>query len=252
MFMVDSSSPAVATDQGPLSLAEQVMEHVRSCVRTSDMRPGQWYSAYQVAAQLGISRTPVRDGLVRLEEVGLIQFVKNRGFRIVPTTPEDVAEIFSIRMALEVPATRRAARVGSIAQDKLTEVRAAMATAADDNDEDLFFRLDRRFHAAILTAGGSSHRTLEIVERLRETTRLLGASTAGTQRTLADIIAEHEPILTALLGAEPDKAGQAMLTHLATTGRLLLDQALAGTGREDDGDRLWHELTADYDYSDRI
>lgn len=232
-------------DSESLSLTELVMEHVRSSVRTGEMSEDGWYSVYQLAAQLGYSRSPVREGLLRLEEAGLIQFVKNRGFRIVPTTPEDVAEIFSIRIALEVPAARRAARSGALDRDGVEALKSGMADAAAREDEDEFFRIDRQLHGVILAAGGAK-RTREIVDRLRTTTRLLGASTARSNRSFDDIIAEHEPILAAILTADPEAAGTAMRAHLATTGQILVDQALARSGRSDDAGRLWEELTADW------
>ena len=89
-------------------LTDWVVEHIRAALRTRAMVPGATYSGYQLAADLGISRSPVRDGLLRLAATGLIEFTPNRGFRIIQPTETDIAEIYALRIAIEVPAARRA------------------------------------------------------------------------------------------------------------------------------------------------
>ncbi|MFC6257995.1 GntR family transcriptional regulator, partial [Kocuria oceani] len=100
--------PAVtATTQS--SLAVQVMAAVRRAVMAGQMEPGRLYSVQQLASVMNVSRSPVREGLLRLGEAGLIRFHRNRGFEIVEVSPTDVAQILAVRTALEVPAARRAA-----------------------------------------------------------------------------------------------------------------------------------------------
>ncbi len=242
-----SNSPGTGDDP-PVrrSLTEQVMDFVRTATASGDMRPGELYSVYQLAERLGLSRSPVRDGLLRLEEAGLVEFARNRGFRIIPTTPQDVAEIFSIRLALEVPAARRAAMACT---DELAAalkaLEASMACAAQAADDETFFTDDQHLHDLLLEAAGS-HRAREMVNRLRISTRLLGVSTAGRQRTYDDILAEHAPIVAAVTANDPRRAGLLMSEHLATTGRLLLTQAAARQDLDLDADRLWAELTQGY------
>ena len=93
------------------SLTDQVMDFVRESTLDKTMVTGEWYSVYQVSDQLGISRSPVRDALLRLEEAGLIRFTRNRGFQIVETKPSDVAEIFALRLGIEPAAAYRAAQL---------------------------------------------------------------------------------------------------------------------------------------------
>lgn len=223
-----------------------VIDYVRACVIDGTMKPGEWYSGYRLAEQLGVSRSPVRDGLLRLEQAGLIRFSHNRGFQVVPTSPEDVAEIFCVRAALEVPATGRAARATEHGIGRrLTELRTAMDQAEAAGDDVDFFEHDQALHAAILTTGGMN-RGREIVENLRVSTRLLGASTSVGLRTLGDISREHDPIIRAVLAGDPDTARAAMEDHLAATGRLLVRQAMQRSGRSDDPDRLWSDLTTEF------
>ena len=228
------------------TLTEQVMDYVRSAVISGELKTDTLYSVYQLADRLKISRSPVRDGLLRLEEAGLVEFARNRGFRIIPTQPKDVAEIFSLRLALEVPAAFRAAQACTpqIAA-RLNDIVAGLARCAEADLTEEFFDLDQQLHDFILEVA-QSNRGRNIVNRLRVATRLLGVSTAGKQRTLGDIMAEHEPIITAISSGNAPAAALAMRQHLVATGKLLLVQAVQGQGLDLDPEDLWTELTAGY------
>jgi DNA-binding GntR family transcriptional regulator len=209
------------------SLTDQVVEAVREAIRAGQLRPGQLYSVYQLADQLQISRTPVREGLLRLAEAGMIEIARNRGFRVLDRDHTDVAEVFHLRLLLEIPAVRRAARrVDDALLAGLHEELAAMRTAALDGDT-RFMRHDQRFHARMLAAGGN-RKLVELVNNLRDITTTLGASTTEKSRTLSDIADEHEPILAAIAARDADAAAIAVRSHLAHTARLLIEQAVGG------------------------
>lgn len=215
------------------SLTDQVMDYVRDAVLRGDMSADKWYSVYQLSEELGISRSPVRDGLLRLEEAGLVAFARNRGFQVVETRAGDVAEIFSLRLGIEPAAAYRAALHHTT--DDLAETDAlvtAMAESAQNGDEEEFFRLDRILHELILQMG-RNRRAVKLIAQLRTHTRLLGASTAGDSRSLQDILDEHAPILKAIRERDAAGAYSSMHHHLGVTGRLLLAQALRRQGSAD-------------------
>lgn len=219
--------------------AEQVMEAVRSALDAGVMRAGVKYSVYQLAEALGVSRTPVRDALLRLEEVGLIQFEARQGFRILLPDPREIADIFAIRLALELPAVARAATLcdASLAA-RLHHRMERLRTAATAGDEHTFARHDQLLHDHILEAAGNS-RARAIVRSLRESTRLLGATTADRTRSLLDIDAEHEPVIAAVVANRPAAATEAMRSHLTSTGQLLVAQAIRDQGSHLDCAAVW-------------
>ncbi|WP_433678702.1 GntR family transcriptional regulator [Nocardia sp. CA-119907] len=217
---------------------EQVVTAVRSAIDDGHMQPGVKYSVYQLADILGVSRTPVREALLRLEEVGLIKFEARQGFRIVLPQPREIAEIFAVRLALELPAVRKAATLVDAALARvLTDQRQLMHTAVVAADEASFSRHDLELHDLILAAAGNN-RSRTIVASLRETTRLLGASTAHATRSLRDIEHEHDPILAAIIDGDPDRAEEAMRIHLVNTGKLLVRQAIRD-GKQLYADDIW-------------
>ena len=218
---------------------EQAIAAIRAAIDQGRMKPGVKYSAYQLAEILGISRTPVRDALLRLEEVGLIKFEARQGFRILLPRPKEIAEIFAVRLALELPAVRKVAAVADTSLTRaLLEQRRLMQAAAAGGDETAFARHDQRLHDLILDAAGNT-RSRAIVRSLRETTRLLGASTADRTRTLADIDNEHAPIVDAIAAGDPAAAEAAMRTHLVNTGKLLVTQALSADESDLTVDEIW-------------
>lgn len=228
------------------SLTGKVMNRVRAAVMSGEMKPGELYSVYQLAETFNVSRSPVRDAILRLEEAGLVRFERNRGFRVVQPRPEDVAEIFTLRLALEVPSARRAAlkRPDALVPALRTEM-AQMRAATYAHDEARFFQHDQRFHDLIIEASGNQ-RIREMVNRVRASIRILGVSTAGVDRTLVDIAYEHDPIADAISDGNADTAAEAMHAHLSHTGRLLVKQTVKKLNLDVDGDEVWERITAAY------
>jgi DNA-binding GntR family transcriptional regulator len=221
--------------------AEQVMEAVRSALEAGVMRPGIKYSVYQLADALGVSRTPVRDALLRLEEVGVIRFEARQGFRILLPDPREIADIIAIRLALEPPAVSRAALVcDHILAARLHERMELLDAAATAGDEPAFAQHDLLLHDHVLEAAGNN-RARAIVRSLRESTRLLGGITADRSRSMFDINAEHAPIIAAIVANQPPEAAEAMRSHLTSTGRLLVTQAIRNQDSHLDGAALWAE-----------
>ncbi len=221
--------------------AEQVMEAVRAALDGGVMRPGVKYSVYQLADALGVSRTPVRDALLRLEEVGLIRFEARQGFRVLLPDPREIADIFAIRLALEVPAVGRAAAVCDPAlAARLRHRMNLLQTAAADGDERTFAHHDQLLHDHIMEAAGNN-RARTIVRSLRESIRLLGAITTDRARTVHDIDAEHQPIIAAVIANDPDAAMAAMRCHLTSTARILVSQAIRDQDSPLDAETVWAE-----------
>lgn len=227
------------------SLTVKVMDTVRAAVMSGEMRAGELYSVYQLAETFNVSRSPVRDAMLRLEEAGLVRFERNRGFRVIQPGPQDVAEIFAARLALEVPSARRAALLSSDNLVTALHHKMAQMLEATTTGDDEFFHRDQSFHDLIIAVSGNQ-RIREMVIRLRASTRIIGASTAGVDRNLVDIAREHEPIVEAISQGAGDAAAAAMHAHLSETGRLLVKQNVKKLGLDLDGDELWERTTNSY------
>jgi DNA-binding GntR family transcriptional regulator len=224
-----------------LSLTERTIDALREAIRNGSLKPGELYSVYQIAEDLGVSRSPVREALLRLAETGMVRFERNKGFRVVIPGPKALAEMIAVRIALEVPAARRAAIVAQASDDRgLIAECNAMKEAAATQNELLFMVHDQRLHAIILELAGNSY-VQRIIENLRDATRLVGASTIKGTRTLDEVFGEHLPIVTAIAAGDGDAAALAMDEHLKVTGRNLLRDAVSrpDAGEHTDDAELW-------------
>ena len=212
----------------PKTLATHTRTAVLAAIGDGRLEPGGRYSVAQLAEQLGVSRTPVREALLVLEREGRVRFERNRGVRILAPTAHDIAEVFELRLLLEVPTT--ASSAARVDLEELTSAFEAMAAAADAGDEPAFMDSDERFHAAILDASGN-RRLVAAVAQLRDAVRGRGASTVGRSRALPEILGEHEAILEALRVGDGERAAAAMRYHLRRTGDLLAAQETAAATR---------------------
>lgn len=226
------------------TLAEGVVEAMRDGIRDRTFVPGQTYSVQQVADLLGVSRSPVREGLLKLEVAGLVRFARNRGFHVVLPRSRDVAEIFGVRLALEPQAAARVARRADaevlVAIDR---AMSALRVAAEAGDEAAFWQHDRELHRLLLVGAGNP-RAAEIVASLRSTTALLSPPTSAGRRDLAQICAEHAPIVEAVGAHDPEAAEAAMREHLTATGLLLVAQSEGLPVDHPDVRAIWDDVLA--------
>lgn len=225
------------------SLAERTIAAVRQGLRSGALVPGELYSVYRLAEDLGISRSPVREALLRLGETGMIRFERNRGFRVLVPTPHDIAEIFSIRLALEVPAVRRAtSRAGNGDRSAVRQKYLQMEHAASTGEASAFELHDQQLHALLMDVEGNA-RTKEIINNLRDAVRLVDASTLVEDRSLTDVLLAHLPIVEAFDAGDAGGAALAMEQHLRETGHLLLHRALLQRGEDPEKESiLWQTL----------
>src|SRR6185437_3664832 len=94
-------------------LAERVESGLRNAVAAGVLRAGETHSAYEIAHRLGVSRSPVREALLRLSESNIVRISRNRGFTVVEPDAREIREIFDLRLMLEVPAAERATPAAS-------------------------------------------------------------------------------------------------------------------------------------------
>ncbi|QMU80175.1 GntR family transcriptional regulator [Streptacidiphilus sp. PB12-B1b] len=211
------------------SLRDQVTRALRAATITGRLRPGVVYSAPVLAEELGVSATPVREAMLDLVREGLVETVRNKGFRVVGITDQDLDHVTEVRELIEIPATVEVARRAR-AED-LEQLRApAQETveAARTGDVIGYVEADRRFHLGVLALTGNRHLVATVGE-LRKRSRLFGlADAAGDGRLLASAV-EHERLLELMLAGDLDGTRRLVRTHLGhvRTGRTATDRPSA-------------------------
>ncbi|HEX7744987.1 MAG TPA: GntR family transcriptional regulator [Micromonosporaceae bacterium] len=197
------------------SLRDQALTAIRHALITGQIVPGVVYSAASLAAELGVSNSPVREAMLALVDDGLMEAVPNRGYRAVALTATDLAEIAQLRLFLEVPAAGLAADAG--VGDRLSELEELVEVieqTAADGDVAGNLDADRRFHLRLVEACGN-RRLTDQVARLRDQTRLYNLRNLAESGALVASAAEHRPLLAAIAGHDRTTAEELMRVHLA-------------------------------------
>ncbi|PKW16204.1 GntR family transcriptional regulator [Saccharopolyspora spinosa] len=215
------------------SLTERVFEQIRTAILSGELAPGSLYSVVDIASQLGVSRTPVREALLQFAANGMVRFERSRGVRILELSVKDIEEIYSLRLLLEAPSAYRAAtQMNDRDRAVFKKAFAGMRKASETGDERLFQQHDMVFHETIVRAAGNE-RVVQVVANTRSQMHALGLSTIKT-RTLTDILAAHEKIYDAVLANDASGAGEAVQDHLIGTLKVLVQQSLDSTGARED------------------
>ncbi|MEW9531170.1 GntR family transcriptional regulator [Microbispora sp. NPDC049125] len=198
--------PAAAGERQ--SLRERVAQALRNALVAGEMRPGTLYSAPALAARFGVSATPVREAMLDLAKEGLVEAVRNKGFRVVEVSRRDLDEIFEIRRLIEVPTVVRLAREGRVDVEALRPLAEEIVSAARRGDTLAYVSADLRFHLAMLGMAGNG-RLVEVVRDLRGRARLHGPGP-----DLAGAARRHLDLLEAVAAGDADAAGRIMNDHL--------------------------------------
>ncbi len=190
---------------------------LRGAILGGDLAPGSIHSAVSLAELLGVSPTPVREAMLELATMGLVEVLPNRGFRVTTIDDQDLDEICQLRMMLEVPAMALViARAGDEGLDELEQPLRALEEAARARDVPTFLVADRDFHLSLLRLAGN-HRMVEIIAELRDQTRIVGLHSLAEADALRATAAEHRPILDALRARDVTAAQRLMTVHLDHT-----------------------------------
>ncbi|GAB3568780.1 GntR family transcriptional regulator [Amycolatopsis endophytica] len=199
------------------NLRDQVLEVVRQAMVSGEIRPGDIYSAAALAARLGVSTSPVREAMLTLVNQGLMEPVRNRGFRVVAMSEQDLDEIYELRQLLEVPATLSAAAKASPADlERLSGLAREIEAAAAAGDVPRFLDADRRFHLDLLSLGGN-RRLVANIATLRDQTRLYGLEKLAEAGRLTGAADEHRVLLEAIAARDPSRVEDLMRAHLEHT-----------------------------------
>jgi DNA-binding GntR family transcriptional regulator len=202
-----------------LSLRERAADAIRNGIVTGEIRGGELYSVPTLAARLGVSATPVREAMLDLANEGLVEAVRNRGFRVLELSDDDLDEILEVRIMLEVPAAGRLARGLPVeAEPRLSALVEETEERARSSDVEGFLTADRAFHLALVDLAGN-RRLVDLVARLRDQTRLYGLPELLASGILETAAADHRAILAAIVAGDAGQAESRMRSHLEQTTR---------------------------------
>ena len=193
-----------------MSLRDRAYRMMRNKIITGEFPPGSPLNERELVELIGVSRTPIREALNRLENEQLVTLISQKGATVTPITPKVINDIFHLRYVLEPHV------VSTVTPDfpeaVLLEFQSGLSDGSLENYEELV-TLDGKFHFAILHAFGNAYLNNLMENMYTQNERIRRLSTMMPQR-LSDSAAEHLAIVEAMLARDPQKAADAMREHL--------------------------------------
>ena len=218
--MVQDGAATTTVERRP-SLVDDAYAAMKEAIRESTFPPGYQASAQEIALRLGMSRTPVHEASLKLQEEGLVRIVPKRGIVICALAPDDIREIYDVIVAIEgraaelVAALPEADRL-AIAAD-LASCTDAMETALAGGDLTAWGRADAAFHHA-LVEGARNGRIMRIVQTINDQMHRARMLTLRLRGELPESIADHRRIIAGI------RAGDAAAAQVAARGHRLRTQ----------------------------
>jgi DNA-binding GntR family transcriptional regulator len=221
--MADAAAVRRLDEVREVSLADKARESIRTAILDGSLRPSERLTIEQLASELGVSRTPVREALKALEGDGLVRLLPHRGVVVEPVAREELFHRYEIRAMLEGYAAELACRADAAGVAALLEANcdelAALAEHAGDHATRLA-ELNQGFHAIIREASGS--RTLiRLLASLRNPLSFTLSYWSDAARRQASL-AIHREIAAAFRAKRPKLARRLTERHLLDARDLLL------------------------------
>jgi DNA-binding GntR family transcriptional regulator len=195
----------------PRALYQDVAERLRQQIFARQLEPGSWVDEMKLAAEYGISRTPLREALKVLAAEGLVTMKVRRGAYVTEMSREDVAQVYHLLALIESDA---AAQVASSASDSQREELARLHERLEKQvrQRDAFFATNEQFHMAVLGIAGNRW-ALQAVADLRKVMKLNRHLSLFKQGRLADSLAEHRAVMKAIEARDAEMARALMRAH---------------------------------------
>jgi len=216
------------TSSNQPSAAERVYQHVRIGILTRRFADNDLLSEGRVAGETGVSRTPVREALLRLEAEAMVRLLPKRGALVLPVSAQEWRDVLSTRELVETHCVRRVVDEGRapMLTPRLALVMADLRRAAESGEVTAYVTADREFHATIVAAAGNSILN-RLYGSLRDRQLRMGTANLLAEGGLPDLarmgrtIADHQAITEAIAAQDAGAAVRLTIEHLATAARIL-------------------------------
>lgn len=208
----------------PQSNSQRAVQQLRELIFAGELSAGSDHLESELAGRLNMSRTPVREAVLTLEAQGLLELRPRKGVRILPLSPDDMAEIYDILTELESLAAEEAAKAG-YSDDELKALVDAiddMDTAIANSDLEAWAVADDKFHTE-LVALGNNGRVVAIVNMMSDQVRRARASTLFIRPLPTKSNQDHRRVYQAIRDGDAKEARRAHRTHRQDAKNVLVD-----------------------------
>jgi len=219
-----SASPPAAI--APAALYVEVAKRLRERIFAHEFAPGQWLDEQALAAQYGISRTPLREALKVLAAEGMVTLKPRRGCYVTEVSDRDLDDIFPVLALLESRCALEATlKAGPADLRRLETLHESLEAHAAKGNIDRFFEANQDFHRTVMELAGNRWLT-QVIQDLRRALRLARHHSLLARGRMRESLAEHRAILAAIRAHDAERAGELMHLHL-TQGRAAIAKVRA-------------------------
>ncbi len=200
--------------QSYLPLRDEVFNTLRDQILKGELKPGDRLMEIHLSKKLGVSRTPVREALKRLEKEGLAVNIPRRGAQVARMTQKDLSDVLEVREVLDDLAITKACRNANTKMIKrLNEAMDVFKSAIKGGDLIEIVSADEAFHQVIYEAADNP-RLMSIVEHLREQMYRFRFEYVKEEKNYDVLVKEHELMIEGLKNKDENSVKETMHTHL--------------------------------------
>jgi DNA-binding GntR family transcriptional regulator len=220
-------------------LVDEASRAIREVILTGELPPGSQLRQADLAQKMRISRTPLREALMKLEQEGLIAVLPRRGFRVVDLKLEEAIELYELREMLDGLAARLAAqRAGNNVLEVLRHLINKMDRSVRQQDAAGWLTHHGAFHEEIFKASRNS-RLVGLIANIRLSIQRFHSLLLSTQDRLKKAFREHDEIFRAIRSHDPDTAERLARRHIASARDIII--TLSEDGRRNESPATEHD-----------
>lgn len=203
-------------DAKPQSLVADAYRSLKNAIRDNALAPGFQGSEQEIALRLGMSRTPVHEALIRLQEEGLVRVLPKRGVLVCALSPDDMREVYDVIIALEALAAELLAGMAAAARRPalaaLEAINAEMRSALQRNDLVVWAGADDRFHRTLIDQCGN-RRLARLANTIMDQSHRARMMTLRLRPKPTRSMKEHQAITAAIRRGDPSEAAHQARQH---------------------------------------
>lgn len=203
-------------------LREIVFEHLRNAILNGDLEPGQRLMELHLAEQLGVSRTPIREAIRKLELEGLVSMIPRKGAYVGEVSIKDILDVLEVRMSLEgLAASLSAQRMDKEQLEQLGNVIEEFEEYKDCKDKDVMAKLDRRFHDLIIN-GSNNNKLIQLIQGIHEQFQRFRVIYFNEYTHYEELNQHHKEIYNAIVERDSSKAQISSENHIKMIQRYII------------------------------
>ncbi|GAB4265317.1 GntR family transcriptional regulator [Thermincola ferriacetica] len=204
-------------------LREIVFEALREAIINGTLEPGERLMEIQLAEEMGVSRTPVREAIRKLELEGFVVMVPRKGACVAGLSMKDIADVFEIRTALESLAAGLAAeRITEEELENLERLLVKIGECVQANDLDKLIEVDTEFHDVLFKAT-RNERLVQIISNLREQIQRFRTTSLASPGRMKYALEEHKKIVEAVSERNVELAQKLAAEHIENAENIMLN-----------------------------